>query len=121
MILFYPLNGCCEPQMGAKMELGEDESMCYYENDRITPIIAIICRFWDGDKSRRSTGQKNSGVRVLLVNPEVFDFFVERIAVNTKLNGGFGSRTAASSQNLLNEFTLDAIDDFAMQVSLFVS
>ena len=99
--------------MGAKIKLDEDESMCSHENDRITPIIAIICRFLGGDKPRRSTSQKNSGGRVLLVNPEVFDFFVERIAVNTELNGGFGSRTAASSQDLLNEFTLDAIDDLA--------
>jgi len=44
MILFYPLNSSCEPQMAAKLELSEDESICYYEAERITPIIAIIWR-----------------------------------------------------------------------------
>jgi hypothetical protein len=47
MILFYPLNGDCEPQMGAKIELGEDEAICYYENDTITPIIAVIWRAFE--------------------------------------------------------------------------
>jgi hypothetical protein len=53
--------------MGAKMELGEDESKCYYENDRITPIIAIICRAFLGrHKPRRAMRQVSSGDGVFI-------------------------------------------------------
>jgi len=41
MVLFYLLNGDCEPQMGAKRELGVDEAIFYYENNTVTRIITI--------------------------------------------------------------------------------
>ena len=121
MILFYPHNGCCEPQMGAKTKLGEDESISYYQNDTITPIIVVI---WRASGQVAGLGAQRSMATAetafLFVNSEVFDFFVERVAIDAKLNGGLGPRTSASSQNLLNEFTFNPINDFAVQASIFV-
>ena len=83
--------------------------------------MRLSAGFLGRHKPRRATRRVSCGDGVLFVNSKVFDFFVERVAIDAKLNGGLGSRTAASSQNLLNEFTFDAIDDFAIQVSIFVS
>ena len=106
--------------MGAKTELGEDESICYYENDRITSIIAVIWRVWSSISYGVQRVAQTADRAFLFVDFEVFDFFVERVAIDAKLNGSLGSRTAASSQNLLNELSLDTIDDFAVQVPVFV-
>ena len=46
--------------MVAKIELGEDESICYYENDRITPIFAIICRLFE--QTSGMAGNSGDGV-----------------------------------------------------------
>jgi hypothetical protein len=79
--------------------------------------LRLFAVFLSRHKARRATAE----TAFLFVNSKVFDFFVERVAIDAKLNGGLGARTAASSQNLLNEFTFDAIDDFVVQVSIFVS
>ena len=53
---------------------------------------------------------------VTAVQPVVFDFLVQRVAVDAEAFGGLDLHAVALAEHLLDHLALDAVDDLAVQV-----